>query len=62
MRILVPVNSHLPLIGGRELVQHNLAIQYQNFGHEVCVAGMSGWWVDRKLRFPYPVLRIPQIG
>ncbi len=43
MRILLLANSHLPAIGGRELVVHNLALQYQAQGHSVCVAGMGGF-------------------
>jgi len=61
MRILILVNSHLPDIGGRELVVHNLALQYQQLGHEVCVAGMAGWWSNRHVTFRYPVQRFPQI-
>lgn len=62
MRILILANSHLPAIGGRELVVHNLALQFQRLGHEVCVAGFGGFWSDRHIRFAYPVQRFPQIS
>jgi teichuronic acid biosynthesis glycosyltransferase TuaC len=61
MKILLLVNSHLPAIGGRELVVHNLAIQYARAGHDVRVGGMAGVWSDRKVRFPYPVTRFPSL-
>lgn len=62
MRILILVNSHLPAIGGRELVVHNLALENLRQGHDVRVAGMGGLWGDRHVRFPYPVTRFPHFG
>jgi glycosyltransferase involved in cell wall biosynthesis len=59
MKILLLVNSHLPAIGGRELVVHNLAMQYLKAGHDVTVGGMAGLISDRHIRFAYPVSRWP---
>ncbi len=61
MKILLLVNSHLPSIGGRELVVHNLAMQYLNYGHTVTVAGMAGLMRNRHIRFAYPVSRWPVV-
>ncbi|MEM9622339.1 MAG: glycosyltransferase family 4 protein [Pseudomonadota bacterium] len=61
MKIILLVNSYLPRIGGRELVVHQLAQQYKNKGHEVCVMGPSGPWKYRQYKFDYPVIRWPQI-
>ena len=59
MKILLYVNSHLPDIGGRELVVHNLALQYQAKGHEVVVAGAAGFRTHRNTNVGYPVRRWP---
>lgn len=61
MKVLLYVNSHLPRIGGRELVVHNLALQYRELGHEVMVAGASNWWKYRHLQYGYPLHRWPAL-
>lgn len=61
MRILLHVNSHLPSIGGRELVVHNLALQYLHKGHEVVVAGPAGFRRRHDDDYGYPVVRWPTI-
>ena len=59
MKILLYVNSYLPKIGGRELVVHHLATQYQKLGHEVLVAGPAGKRRFRKFQYGYPLERWP---
>ena len=62
MKILLLVNSHLPAIGGRELVVHNLAMQYLKAGHSVTVGGMAGLISERRVKFAYPVSRWPVLS
>ena len=62
MKILLLVNSHLPAIGGRELVVHNLAMQYLKAGHQVTVGGMAGMISERHIQFAYPVSRWPVLS
>ena len=62
MKILLLVNSHLPEIGGRELVVHNLAMQYLKAGHNVTVGGMAGLISGRHIQFAYPVSRWPLLS
>ncbi len=62
MKILLYVNSHLPRIGGRELVVHNLALQYQHLGHDVVVAGAGGYRQHGDLQLGYPVSRWPIVN
>ncbi|MEM7220398.1 MAG: glycosyltransferase family 4 protein [Pseudomonadota bacterium] len=62
MRILLLDNSHLPRIGGKEIVVHHLANQYLALGHEVVLGGPSRIWADRKVRFSYPVKRLPSVS
>ena len=62
MKILLLVNSHLPAIGGRELVVHNLAMQYLKAGHSVTVGGMAGLISERRIQFAYPVSRWPVVS
>ena len=62
MKIMLYVNSHLPDIGGRELVVHNLALQFQAKGHDVVVAGAAGFRRHANIRFEYPVVRWPVLG
>lgn len=61
MKIVLYVNSFLPLLGGREIVVHYLANEFQRMGHAVRVLGPSGWWRYRKLKFEYPVHRWPTL-
>jgi glycosyltransferase involved in cell wall biosynthesis len=61
MNILLYCNSFLPSIGGREMVIHYLAKNLGSIGHNVRVAGVSGWWRYRKLSFEYPVHRWPTL-
>jgi glycosyltransferase involved in cell wall biosynthesis len=57
MKILLYDNSHLPVLGGKEIVVHHLAQAYQARGHEVVVAGPSGPLQHRHLHYGYPVHR-----
>lgn len=59
MRILLLSNSHLPRIGGKEIVVHELAVAYRELGHEVVVAGPGGWWRYRHFQPGYPIYRWP---
>lgn len=59
MRILLLSNSHLPRIGGKEIVVHELAVAYRELGHEVAVAGPGGWWTYRNFQPGYPIYRWP---
>lgn len=61
MNILLYTNSYLPTIGGREIVVHYLAREYQKLGHNVRVYGPAGWWKHRKLKFGYPLHRWPTL-
>ncbi len=54
-------SSYLPSIGGREVVVHQLALAYQELGHDVRVVGPGAWWNSRKIKFPYPLHRWPRI-
>ncbi len=62
MKILLMANSHLPSIGGREIVVHQLAQQYIAKGHQVRLVGPSGVWKHRKIKFGYPLSRWPYIS
>ena len=59
MKILLLDNSHLPLIGGKEIVVHHLAKQFTKFGHDVRVAGPAGARSHRKCELGYRVDRYP---
>lgn len=59
LKILLYVNSHLPNIGGRELVVHNLALQYVRKGHRVVVAGAAGFRNKSASEYEYPIARWP---
>jgi len=61
VRILLFNNSHLPRIGGKEIVVHQLALAYQELGHEVALAGPGGWWRFRDFRADYPIHRWPRV-
>jgi glycosyltransferase involved in cell wall biosynthesis len=43
------------------MVIHYLAKNLRSIGHNVRVAGVSGWWRYRKLSFEYPVHRWPTL-
>lgn len=65
MKILLFTNSHLPAIGGKEIVVHHLATQLRAKGHNVTVSGPAGWWRHRNVDLGYPVERtfsMPLIG
>ncbi len=57
MNVLLLSNSHLPMIGGKEIVQHHLARQLVAKGHDVRLGGPSGFWRHRNLDLGYPVQR-----
>ncbi len=61
MKVLLCVNSYLPDIGGKELVVHQLATQFQALGHRVVVAGPGGVRKFRGFHFGYPVRRWPKL-
>ena len=61
MKILLLNNSHLPMIGGKEIVVHHLARQYKKLGHEVVLAGPSGMLKQRSHDFGYRVDRYPSL-
>lgn len=53
--------SHLPLIGGKEIVVHHLAMSYLELGHEVILVGPGGFRRFYKYRYPYKLVRWPSI-
>ena len=57
MKILLLDNSHLPKVGGKEIVVHHLARQYNAQGHSASLAGPAGYRKFRQLDFGYPVRR-----
>ena len=61
MKILLFDNSHLPTIGGKEIVVHHLATQYQRLGHEVLVGGPGSYFAHRKVELGYPLRRFPNL-
>lgn len=61
MRILLYNNSHLPRIGGKEIVVHQLALAYRALGHDVALAGPGGWWRFRHFQAEYPIHRWPRL-
>jgi glycosyltransferase involved in cell wall biosynthesis len=61
MKILLYNNSHLPRIGGKEIVVHQLALAYRALGHDVLLAGPGGWWRFRSFRPDYPIHRWPRV-
>jgi glycosyltransferase involved in cell wall biosynthesis len=61
MKIVLYVNSFLPLLGGREFVVHYLADALSTLGHDVRVFGPAGFWKNRRERFVYPVHRWPTL-
>jgi len=61
MRILLLNNSHLPQIGGKEIVVHHLASQFTQLGHSVHLGGLSGYREFRHYDFGYPIDRTPSI-
>lgn len=61
MRILLLDNSHLPTIGGKEIVVHHLARQYQALGHDVRVAGPSGYRAYKSIDMGYPIDAYPSL-
>jgi glycosyltransferase involved in cell wall biosynthesis len=60
MKILLYNNSHLPVVGGKEIVVHQLALSYQALGHQVMLAGPGGWWKHRHFHAEYPIQRWPR--
>jgi glycosyltransferase involved in cell wall biosynthesis len=60
MKILLYNNSHLPVVGGKEIVVHQLALGYQALGHEVVLSGPGGWWKHRHFHADYPIQRWPR--
>jgi len=61
MRILLLDTSHLPTIGGKELVVHHLASEYAERGLDVRVAGPGAFFKHRKKRYVYPIDRYPSV-
>jgi teichuronic acid biosynthesis glycosyltransferase TuaC len=61
MKVVLYVNSFLPVLGGREFVVHYLADALRKLGHEARILGPSGFWKHRHLRFQYPVHRWPSL-
>jgi glycosyltransferase involved in cell wall biosynthesis len=61
VRILLFNNSHLPKIGGKEIVVHHLAQSYQALGHEVLLAGPGAWWRFRNFQADYRIQRWPRV-
>ncbi len=61
MKVVLYVNSFLPLLGGREFVIHYLADALLTLGHDVRVLGPAGFWKHRHLSFRYPVHRWPTL-
>ena len=61
MKIALFVDSFLPVLGGRELVVHHLAMQFKAMGHQPYVIGAGGLWSKRQYTYPYPVIRCPTI-
>lgn len=61
MRILLLTNSHLPRIGGKEIVVHELAVAYRELGHDTAVVGPGGWWRYRHFQPGYPIMRWPAV-
>jgi len=61
MNILLFNNSHLPLIGGKEIVVHHLAMSLMELGHNVVLAGPGSYRRFRHLIYPYTVFRWPRI-
>lgn len=58
MKIVLYVSSHLPTVGGREIVVHYLAKAYKALGHNVRVLGPGGWWRNRNITLDrWPSLR-----
>ncbi|MFU8814056.1 MAG: glycosyltransferase family 4 protein [Pseudomonadales bacterium] len=61
MRILLFNNSHLPVVGGKEVVVHQLALAFGALGHDVALAGPGAWWRFRDFDAGYPVHRWPRV-
>ena len=61
LNILLLDNSHLPSVGGKEIVVHHLARQLLALGHQVTLAGPGGFLKNRKLDLGYPVQRFPSL-
>lgn len=61
MKVVLYVNSFLPLLGGREFVIHYLADALLTLGHDVRVLGPAGFRKHRHLVFRYPVHRWPTL-
>lgn len=61
MNIVLYVNSCLPVVGGREVVVHQLACALKELGHRVRVVGPAGFWSQRQRRFDYPLHRWPAL-
>ena len=61
MNILLFNNSHLPLIGGKEIVVHHLAMSLMELGHNVVLAGPGSYRRFRHLKYPYTVFRWPRV-
>ncbi|MBV1905164.1 MAG: glycosyltransferase family 4 protein [Pseudomonadales bacterium] len=61
MKIMLFNNSHLPLIGGKEIVVHQLAMSFMELGHETVVVGPGGYRRFRKFNYPYRLFRWPTI-
>jgi teichuronic acid biosynthesis glycosyltransferase TuaC len=61
VRILLYNNSHLPMVGGKEIVVHQLALAFRALGHDVALAGPGGWWRYRHFEADYPIHRWPRV-
>lgn len=60
MKILLFNNSHLPVVGGKEVVVHQLAMAFGALGHDAAVVGPGGWWRHRNFASDYPIQRWPR--
>lgn len=61
MNIVLLSHTFLPVVGGRELVVHHLALWLHRLGHDVRVVVPGGWWKNRRYRSEYRVTRYPNV-
>ena len=61
LKILLLDNSHLPIVGGKEVVVHHLAREYKKRGHCVLLAGPGAYWTHRNFSAGYPIQRFPTL-
>lgn len=61
MNIVLLSHTFLPVVGGRELVVHHLALALHRLGHEVRVVVPGGWWKNRGFQSEYRVDRYPNL-